>query len=400
VTASIPVTDPPASLIRPIAGALLCQLVVGIARPAVSYRALELGADAFVIGLLVAAFAVVPLVTALSVGRLAGRIRHVGPVPLVGGLLLVAACALAALAGDLVWLGVASALLGFGNLIVLLGAQAWITRASSTARYDAGFGWLTAGMSVGQAIGPLIAGIVIGRSAPGEDLVAEAFWIAALFGMAVAGCFVARTTARVGSNAEPEAALSPLGILRRPGVLASMAVSVSLLTSIDILTAYLPVIGEHSGIKPEVVGALLAIRGIASAVPRFLMGPLTRRWPRDTLVVASTLGGAMTMAVLAVTDHLTVLVVVMLVGGFLVGIGQPLTMSLVALAVPREVRSEALALRLVGNRVAQVTIPVLAGGLAVVAGIGGVFWLQSVFLAGSTAWSVLGARRRRASADE
>ena len=408
MTASIPVETPPPRLVRPVVGGLLGQVVVGIARPAVSYRALELGADEFVVGLLVAAFALLPLVTALPVGRLAGRVRRVGLVPAAGGLLLVAAAALAAVSPDLAWLGVASALLGLGNLVVLLGAQAWISRASSTARYDAGFGWLTAGMAVGQAIGPLTAGLVIARRTHTDGVVADAFWIAAAAAVLVALVFVSRATAMVGSSAEPEVALSPAGILRRPGVLASMAVptdllagsSGPLLTSVDILAAYLPVIGEHAGIAPAAVGGLLALRGIASAVPRFLLGPMSRRWTRSSLVAASTIGGAATMAAVALTQELVPLVLVMAVGGFLIGIGQPLTMSLVALAVPREVRSEALAIRLVGNRIAQTAIPVAAGALAVVAGVASVFWLQAAFLAGSTAWSLLGGRRRRGDASE
>ncbi len=257
-------------------------------------------------------------------------------------------------------------------------------------------------MAVGQAIGPLIAGLVIGRRTHADGVVAEAFWIAAAVGVLVALVFVSRATAMVGSSAEPEVALSPAGILRRPGVIASMAVSVSLLTSVDILSAYLPVIGEHAGIAPAAVGGLLALRGIASAVPRFLLGPMSRRWTRSSLVAASTIGGAATMAAVALTQKLVPLVLVMVVGGFLIGIGigQPLTMSLVALAVPREVRSEALAIRLVGNRVAQTAIPVAAGALAVVAGVAGVFWLQAAFLAGSTAWSLVGERRRRGGASE
>lgn len=387
-------TDAPARLLQPIAGALLCQTVVGIARPAVSYRALELGADEFVIGALVAAFAILPLFAAIAVGRLAGHLRFVAIVPLAGALLLAGASALAAVSTDLVALAVASALLGLGNLGVLLGAQSWISRASTTARYDTGFGWLTAGMSIGQAVGPLITGIVIGQRDVDPGVVPLAFWIAAGFSIAVATMFISRATPRTGTDAEPQV-LSPVAILRRPGVLGSMAVSVALLTSVDILAAYLPVIAESTGIRPEVVGALLAIRGMASAVPRFLLGPLTRRWSRTALVAASTVGGAVTMAAVALSANLIVLMLVMLVGGFLIGLGQPLTMSLVALAVPREMRSEALAVRLVGNRVAQAGIPLLAGTLAVGVGTSAVFWLQGVFLASSTAWFLADDRHRR-----
>lgn len=386
----------PARLLKPIVAGFIGQIVLGLSRPAVSYRALELGADAFTIGMLVAAFAILPLVLAIVIGRISGHLRYVALVAIVGGLILALGSVVAALADSLLVLGVAATLLGLGNLVVLLGVQSWITRAATTDRYDAGFGWLTAGMAVGQAVGPLISGFIIGGRDTDPNAIASTFWVAAAFSMLLAVCVISRATPRTGTGVEPEV-LSPVGILRRPGVLGAMAVSIALLTSVDILAAYLPVVGESVGMRPEVVGVLLAVRGLASAVPRFLLGLLTRRWSRAQLVVASTIGGALTMIALALTSEVLVLMAVMVVGGFFIGLGQPLTMSLVALAVPRELRSEALAVRLVGNRIAQTGIPLLAGFVAVAAGPAGVFWVQGALLASSTVWFAVDVRRRAGS---
>jgi MFS family permease len=383
-----------AALWRAIAGATLCQFAVMVARPTISYRALQLGAGELEIGVLVAAYAVVPLVVALAMGRLAGRARHVAGVPLGGALALLVGLAVAALAPDLVMLGIASALIGFGNLAVLLGAQSWISRSASSSQYDAGFGWLTAGMSLGQAAGPLVAGFAVGSSGfAGVGGTSTAFWTAFGIAVLVALCFLTSATPR--RSADEGVPLPAIAILRRPGVLSAMLVSVALLTSVDILAAYLPVVGERSGIPPELVGALLAVRGMASAASRLLLGPLTRLRSRAELVIASTAGGAVTLLVVAVSDAVGVLFVAMACGGFLIGLGQPLTMSLVALAVPREARSEALAIRLVGNRVGQTLIPLGAGGLAAVLGVAGVFWLQCGLLAIATVTSAISARGTR-----
>ena len=165
-----------------------------------------------------------------------------------------------------------------------------------------------------------------------------------------------------------------------------MVVSVALLTAADLITAYLPVVGERNGIAPVVVGALLAARGLSAAASRMLLGHLSRRWSRRTLVLASTIGGAVTTALLAITAWVPLLAVALVLGGFLLGLGQPLTMTQVALAVSRRGRSEALALRLVGNRVAQAVIPLAAGSVAVGLGVGAAFWLQSALLVAATVW--------------
>jgi MFS family permease len=63
------------------------------------------------------------------------------------------------------------------------------------------------------------------------------------------------------------------------------------------------------------------------------------------------------------------------VAGFFLGIGQPLTMSLIVQAVPDDARGTALAIRLFGNRVGQVATPAVAGLVAGAAGIAAAFWL-------------------------
>ncbi len=372
---------------RAILAGLLCQAVVGMVRPAMSYRALELGGDEFAIGVLAAVYALLPLITTLAVGRFAGIAGRAATVPLLGAAVLASGCLVAAVSRDLVTLGIGSALVGLGNLAVLLGAQAWITRAASTARYDASFGWLTAGLSIGQAVGPLATGILIdvGFGA------AAAFWAAAVACIAIVGVTLSRVAPT--SLADPDDARpAGLAILRSPRVRAAMVVSVALLTAADLITAYLPVVGEAHGIPPLVIGVLLAARGLSSAASRMLLGVLTRRWSRDALVVVGTIGGAMTTALIAVSGWVPLLAFAMVAGGFLLGVGQPLTMSQIALAVSRRARADALALRLLGNRVAQTLVPLAAGAVAVVAGPAAVFWLQSGLLAVAAVWSATARR--------
>jgi MFS family permease len=73
--------------------------------------------------------------------------------------------------------------------------------------------------------------------------------------------------------------------------------------------------------------------------------------------------------------------------GLGVGLGQPITMTLITQAVPPDARGAALALRLLGNRLGQVALPVGAGLLAAPTGPGGALWMSSAVLcAASIKW--------------
>jgi MFS family permease len=285
-------STPPAWLVRVLAGVVLTQAALYMARPVTSYRALALGADARAVGLITAAFALVPLVVAVPLGRASDRWRP--------GWLLTGRIALGA---------VACALLG----------RAGRPRATAEGR-------------------PLRAGELIGAR----------------------------------------------------GVPAGMFASLAILATVDVLTAYLPVLGTQRGIAPAVVGALLSLRAATSILSRVLIPWMVGRLGRIRLLAASAAASALVTAALPLAGGPVVLGVLLAGAGFLLGIGQPLTMSMVVHAVPADTRGTALAIRLTGNRFGQVATPAAAGLVAGAAGVSAAFWL----LGGPLGLAALAVTRR------
>ena len=376
----------PGWLGRILVALVLTQAATFLARPVTSYRALALGADEAVIGLITASFAVIPLAVAVPLGRVADRRRPVGMFA-AGVAILAASFLLLGLAGSLAELALWSALLGLGHLALILAAQSLIAQQSEDRQHDRDFGLMAAAVSLGQLVGPVLGGLVLSAGAAPdgslEGATTRAFLVAAgLAALALPACF---GTGAPGGGRDQDAGVGrPMratDIVRAPGVPAGMFASVAILAAVDIITAYLPVIGQRNGIGPAVVGALLSLRAAASILSRLLIPWMVRALGRVRLIAVSAAGSALAMAVLPLPDGPAALAVVLVVAGFFLGIGQPLTMSLIVQAVPDDARGTALAIRLFGNRVGQVATPAVAGLVAGAAGIAAAFWLLGGLLA-------------------
>ena len=90
-----------------VACGVLTQATVNLLRPVTSYKLLALHADSITIGLTTAAYALVPLLTAVWLGRYSDRTRQLRVLTLSGVFLLVAGGALLALSPT-VWAVVAA----------------------------------------------------------------------------------------------------------------------------------------------------------------------------------------------------------------------------------------------------------------------------------------------------
>jgi MFS family permease len=368
----------PGWLARVLAGVVLTQAALYLARPVTSYRALALGADARAVGLITAAFALVPLVVAMPLGRASDRWRP--GYLLTGGIVLGAlACALLGLADTLAGLALASAVLGLGHLALTLAGQSLIARQSADALHDRDFGLYAAAASSGQLVGPALAGLAL--STAGRSLEAATtlgFLVAA--GLMALAVPTSLGTDRLAGARRPRdrQAGRPLRtgeLIGARGVPAGMLASLAMLATVDVLTAYLPVLGVQRGIPPAVVGALLSLRAATSILSRVLIPWMVGRLGRVRLLAASAAGSALLTAALPLSGSVAVLGVLLAAAGFLLGIGQPLTMSMVVQAVPSDTRGTALAIRLTGNRFGQVATPAAAGLVAGAAGVSAAFWL-------------------------
>ncbi|MBQ0829879.1 MFS transporter [Streptomyces tagetis] len=359
-------------LLRLVIAFCFAQGAVSMARPAVSYRALALGADERAVGVIAGVYALLPLFAAVPLGR---RTDHGRCAPLlpVGVVLIAGGCALSGVAGSLWTMALWSGVMGMGHLCFVIGAQSLVARQSAPREQDRNFGHFTIGASLGQLVGPIAAGVLIG----GRDMAGSSALALVVAGAGASVAFTslwriehpaARATAPDGRNRVPVG-----GILRARGVPAGILISLSVLSATDILTAYLPVVGEHRGIAPSVIGLLLSLRAAATIACRLVLTPLLRLLGRTVLLTVTCLLAALLCAGLALPVPVWALGLMLAFLGFCLGVGQPLSMTTVVQAAPDGARSTALALRLTGNRLGQVAAPAAAGLIAGVAGVAAPF---------------------------
>ncbi|MEU1280465.1 MFS transporter [Streptomyces sp. NPDC005805] len=380
-------------MLRLVVAFAFAQGAVSMARPAVSYRALALGADERAIGVIAGVYALLPLFAAVPLGR---RTDHGRCAPLLfaGTVLISGGCALSGTASSLGALAAWSGVMGLGHLCFVIGAQSVVARRSAPADQDRDFGHFTIGASLGQLVGPIAAGALVGGTARTGGL-------ALLVSAAVAGAAFtslwrieqrrAAPVAGPSRPARPSPSKVPVrGILRARGVPAGIFVSLAVLSATDVLTAYLPVIGEHRGIPPAVVGLLLSLRAAATIACRLVMTPMIRLLGRTALLAVTCLAGGLLCAALALPVPLWALAAMLVGLGFCLGAGQPLSMSTVVSAAPPEARSTALALRLKGNRLGQVAAPAGAGLVAGAAGPAAPFAVLGALLVAAAGVAVRG----------
>ncbi|MER7406785.1 MFS transporter [Streptomyces sp. NPDC000070] len=368
-------------LLRLVIAFSFAQGAVSMARPAVSYRALALGADERAIGVIAGVYALLPLFAAVPLGR---RTDHGRCAPLlpVGVVLISGGCALSGVANSLWAMALWSGVMGLGHLCFVIGSQSLVARQSAPHEQDRNFGHFTIGAALGQLVGPIAAGAVIGGDDGMRGTSALALIVAGAVG-AVAFTSLWRIEHRrtaAASGAEKGDRVPVGRILRTRGVPAGILISLAVLSATDILTAYLPVVGEHRGIAPSVVGLLLSLRAAATIACRLVLTPLLRLLGRTLLLTVTCLLAALLCAGIALPMPVWALGLLLVLLGFCLGVGQPLSMTTVVQAAPDEARSTALALRLTGNRLGQVAAPAAAGLIAGVAGVAAPFVMLGVLL--------------------
>ena len=364
---------------------LFFQTVTFLLRPTASYRAIELGVPSAWLGLLVAGFALTPLLLALPAGDLADRYGE-NRVMLAGAVVVAGSAVLLVIDDDSFGLLLTGMLLlGTGHLLCAVGQQAWVANLAPAGRLDSAFGYYTFAGTVGQAAGPGLLGIIGTGAAlpPAHDV----FVVAA----AIAGALVL-VTVPVRRSPRPGVAVTPqdrriAALLRTRGLPRALVVSSLVLAAMDITLVYLPALGAEEGLSVGVVSALLIARSIATMTARLFTGVLTGWLGRRRLLVVSIALSGVATALVPFPLPLPVIFGAVAVLGFGLGLCQPATLAWLAEIAEPGLRGRVMSLRLVGNRFGQVVVPAGFGLVAAGLGPAGVLWVTSAALVGAAAAS-------------
>ena len=358
---------------------LLSTAVVQAARPMASYRALELGGSFAEVGFVAASYGMLSLLLAVPIGR---RVDRHGETlfMVVGGVLIGLSVIGAGVVDSILLLSACLALLGLGHVALTVGVQTMIANHGSQDDRDRRFGVFAVVQSLGQLIGPAAAGIIAstGSGSPSLGLVFAACAVASSLTVLVALSFVPgrRSPARRPST-EGQAVEAMAPAMRRvlavPSMGQALLAGITVVTCVNVLIAYLPAYGVATGLPVEVVGLLLSVRAGASMTSRLSIGYLRRRMARKDLLAACLLAPAFALLALSFVSGVAILFVAMIVVGFGLGLGQPLTLSWIAGQAPTELRGTAVSMRVAGNRLGQSAVPASLGLVAGVAGVSGVF---------------------------
>lgn len=376
-------TSLPGWIRRLLWSSTITQGVIYILRPMITYRALELDASPSAVGLIAALYALLPVLMALSFGRWAGTLGE-GRFVIFGtaGLALSATALL--FSDSLALLALAAALSGTAHLACMVGGQTMVSLKSPREKYDHYFGYYTFSASLGQLLGPIVAVVVAGSTGVLPKSIDKAFLIALLFSILALVPVISwrgeGPTVKAVSNSG--GALRSAGkLIRNPKIFAAIYTSLAISSVGDILIVFLPLFGTEKNFSSYSIGLIIAIRAGASMLSRLSLGALSNRYStQKILVVSNSVSVAMCFA-MAFAENVLTLALLVLIAGFSLGVGQPLTMSLVTQATKPEERAIAVSARLTGNRFGQFLIPAAAGLLAASSGTSAVFIGLSALLA-------------------
>jgi MFS family permease len=367
----------------------LTQATLYVLRPMFTYRAIELDANAAQVGLIAALYALFPVILALQFGSWVGRLGEAKFI-IFGTVAMMFTSVALVFANSLVTLGIATAAAGLAHLACMVGGQSMVALRAPRESYDKYFGFYTFSASVGHLIGPVIASIVAGSDGTLPKSTSNAFLLATVLTIIALVPVIRWRNERptvVGKQNSEGTFRAAINLAKRPGIMAAIYISLAISSVADVLVVFLPLFGTENNFSPYAIGAILAIRAGTTMLSRLFLGRLSDRFSTFQLLWWSTIISLVCCVAMAFAHTPVTLGAIVFIAGFSLGVGQPLTMSLVSQKTESSERALAVSARLMGNRFGQFLVPAAAGTIAAASGAGAVFIALAILL-GTSIFSV------------
>jgi MFS family permease len=347
---------------------------ISASRIVLSLYALNLGAPASTVGLLVACLYIFPVLISWHVGRHSDRVGSRWPL-LFGAAIAACAMLIPFFFQNLTALFVAATLMGVAftlynvllpNIVGLLSEPSERARNFSNASL------------VGAATlfsGPLLAGIAV-------DYAGHALACSYLVSLSVGAAILLLLWGHAlpGGTRTGGASVSIRDTLRDPQIVRALASSSLVQVGQDLYQFYIPVYGYGINLSASAIGGLLALMAAASFVVRFALPNLITRLGDEKLLAYSFVITAAGFSLVPLFESVIALGVISFVFGLGMGCGQPITTMLIFSRSAEGRSGETLGLRQAVNNLLRVLGPSVFGAVASVLGLAAVFWISAAMM--------------------
>jgi len=340
-----------------------------------SLFAIELGVNAFSIGVMIALYSATPLLFGVTAGRVTDR-YGVQPPMLFGAVLCGCGLMLPYFWPQTGMLYVSAAVIGmafvFYNVAVQNLAGAWGPREDRAKNFST----LSLGYSISSFCGPLAVGYIIEYFS-----YARAYLCLGLSTLVAVVILLAYRKIREVRTPPPAPhTQSAFSLLRQPDLRKVLVTGAMIVTGWDLYMFYLPLYAHSIGLSPSTIGIILGTFAVATFVVRFSLPQLNARFTARRVLAVSMFFGA-TVFVLFPFAHNAWLIGALSFGiGLALGCGQPITLLMSYNRSPAGRTGEVTGVRMTLNHFTHTLVPLVAGGLGSAFGMAPVFVMIAAVL--------------------
>lgn len=352
------------------------HVVLTGSRVTVSLYALSQGASTFTVGTLMALFALLPALFAVSAGRLCDRIGVKRPMR-VGAVGLILGALLPLVHPGLPMLFASAAIVGVSFMLFQVATQNATGNLGEPSDRARNFSLLSLAYSISGFCGPLIVGLSI------DHLGYRAAFAVLAAVPVLTSIVLARRSLRFPSGEPPSLTRTggALALVTHASLRRVFAVNALFAIGWDLHTLLVPVYGARIGLTASQIGLVLSIFAAATFVVRLAMPALMRRFQEHEVLTGALFVSSATYMGFPFATNVVALASLSFVLGLGLGTGQPMVMSLLHTHAPPGRIGEAVGVRMSLVQTSSVAVPLLFGAVGASLGLTPVFVSIGVCLA-------------------
>jgi MFS family permease len=328
------------------------------------------GASPETVGLIMAAYAILPMIGAIPTGFICDRAgtRRVYVVSSIG----IALAALALLVSRAVpFIAIVLAALGLFHVLQSVATQVTIAHSGNELTVYQNFALYSLCCCIGQLVGPPLGGLIVKNF--GYDALFRVSALLALLMVPLA--FLAREikprprTSDSGANIRE----SVQALLHKPSFKISLLAIFSIMLLYTMRTTFYSLYFDEVSLDAPLIGMLLTVQGTAETAIRPFVINWRNHYGTAPVLLFAIAACAISALLTPLFRSLGLLAIILGLGGVGFGIAQPISMALAGQAAEDRDRGLAMGMRMFANRLSGLVAPLLLGR------IGNTFGIKVIF---------------------